>query len=93
MRPDLFIPLAEETGLIEPMTEWLMRHVADDLRAFDSAKTLGNVGTVIGIGGLVIAAAGGVLWWRASAKERRAGITRLDVVQCETTGLALHGRF
>ncbi|HSE79738.1 MAG TPA: EAL domain-containing protein [Alphaproteobacteria bacterium] len=35
VRPDLFIPLAEETGLIEPMTEWLMRHVADDLRAFE----------------------------------------------------------
>ena len=35
VRPDLFIPLAEETGLIEPMTEWLMRHVAEDLRALE----------------------------------------------------------
>ena len=34
VRPDLFIPLAEDTGLIEPMTEWLMRQIRRELEAF-----------------------------------------------------------
>lgn len=32
--PDLFIPLAETTGLIEPMTEWVMKRVRDDLQTW-----------------------------------------------------------
>jgi sensor c-di-GMP phosphodiesterase-like protein len=32
--PDLFIPLAEATGLIEPMTEWMMQRVCDDLESW-----------------------------------------------------------
>jgi sensor c-di-GMP phosphodiesterase-like protein len=38
VRPDLFIPLAEDTGLIEPMTEWLMKQLrmeVDDLLSED----------------------------------------------------------
>lgn len=31
LSPDLFIALAEETGLIVPITEWLMRRVGKDL--------------------------------------------------------------
>jgi sensor c-di-GMP phosphodiesterase-like protein len=31
LSPDLFIALAEETGLVVPITDWLMRRVAKDL--------------------------------------------------------------
>lgn len=33
VRPDVFIPLAEQTGLIEPLTEWLLRRVAQEQAA------------------------------------------------------------
>jgi sensor c-di-GMP phosphodiesterase-like protein len=34
VRPDLFIPLAEDTGLIEPMTVWLMKQIRRELERF-----------------------------------------------------------
>lgn len=66
---------------------------ADDLSKLDSAKTLGNVGTVIGLVGLAGAIAGGVLWW-TSPTEKQTGVARVDVFGgSHTAGVALHGRF
>ena len=65
----------------------------DDLTALDSAKTLGNVGTALGIVGLASAAVGGVLWWRSPSSERKAGVTRVEVFGGNTAGVALHGQF
>jgi sensor c-di-GMP phosphodiesterase-like protein len=31
VRPDLFIPLAEDTGFIEPLTEWLMKKLRSEI--------------------------------------------------------------
>jgi tetratricopeptide (TPR) repeat protein len=67
---------------------------ADDLSKLDSAQTLGNVGTVIGIVGLAGAIAGGVLWWTAPTEKQRTGVARIDMFgSSHTAGLALHGRF
>ena len=37
VRPDLFIPLAEDTGLIEPMTEWLMKQIRIEMEGMLAA--------------------------------------------------------
>jgi hypothetical protein len=63
-----------------------------DLRSLENAKGLGNVGTAIGVIGLVGVLAGGVLWW-SSPSERSTGVTRVEVLGGQTTGLALRGRF
>lgn len=74
-------------------TGTLVCTTTEDLSALDSARTLGNVGTVIGIVGLAAAAAGGVLWWTAPS-EQRTGVTRVGVTGgTHTAGVALHGRF
>jgi sensor c-di-GMP phosphodiesterase-like protein len=38
VRPDLFIPLAEDTGLIEPMTEWLMKQIRIEMEGLLSSN-------------------------------------------------------
>jgi TctA family transporter len=68
---------------------------ADDLSKFDGAKTLGNVGTVIGTVGVVGAVVGTVLWLTAPAERTdRPRAARLDVFgDGNSAGVALRGRF
>jgi tetratricopeptide (TPR) repeat protein len=72
------------------------RYVCDDpadVKAADRAQTLGGVGTVVGVVGIVAAAAGGVLWWR-SARAERAGLAYITPTGDPTSiGLAAAGRF
>ncbi|MDP2228854.1 MAG: EAL domain-containing protein, partial [Moraxellaceae bacterium] len=47
--PDLFIPLAEETGLIIPLTDWVMRTACEQLANWQAARPEVAIGVSINI--------------------------------------------
>nr|HEX4314665.1 tetratricopeptide repeat protein [Kofleriaceae bacterium] len=65
------------------------------LQDTNSARSLGNVGTVIGIAGIVGAGVGGFLWWRSHDRSERddAAIAVVPMVGSEQVGVAASGRF
>jgi tetratricopeptide (TPR) repeat protein len=54
----------------------------------ESARTLGNVGTVLGVAGIATAAVGGYLWWRASRS-----VSVAPQLGRESIGVAAWARF
>ena len=61
--------------------------------ATESARSLGNVGTGIGIAGLVIAATGVVLWVRAPRDHTERGVTLAPVLGPGEAGVVALGHF
>lgn len=96
LRPDTFVPLAEETGLILPITEWLLRRVARDFpgalpdpSAFHlsvnlSAAHLRSRGTVEAIRRAVAGAA-------LSPRQLVFEVTERDLVEDESAQHVLAG--
>jgi hypothetical protein len=56
----------------------------------ESARTLGNVGTAIGIGGMVVASVGAYLWFFGHRDDKLAFVPQIDPQQI---GFAAVGRF
>jgi hypothetical protein len=62
----------------------------DKASAIDSARTLGNVGTVVAVVGIAAAVTGGVLMWRARGRSEHTGIAYIAPAP---GGFAVGGRF
>lgn len=61
--------------------------------ATDSARTLGNVGTLVGIAGVVATGVGLYLWLRAPSETSDARVSVVPTVGADGAGLAALGRF
>ena len=61
----------------------------------NSARSLGTVGTILGIGGIAIAGVGGYLWYSARMQSERddAAIAVLPIVGSDQVGIAAAGHF
>jgi hypothetical protein len=59
----------------------------------DSARTLGNVGTIVGVVGVATAAAGVVLWLRAGRESAAHGVAVAPVASPDLTGIVAVGHF
>lgn len=59
--------------------------------ATSSARTLGNVGTVVGALGVVALGVGGYLWWRAPRSDRELRV--VPVASPDAAGVLAVGRF
>jgi len=66
----------------------------DGASRIESARTLGNVGTVVTLVGIGTAVVGGALWWRSSTAERTGGVSYLGPqVGPDGAGVVAIGRF
>jgi len=66
----------------------------DGASRIESARTLGNVGTVVTLVGIGTALVGGALWWRSSTAERTGGVSYLGPqVGPGGAGVVAIGRF
>jgi hypothetical protein len=65
----------------------------DGLTQIDSARTLGNVGTVVTVLGIGAAAVGGFLWWRSPGPERKPAVVVGPAVGQDAAFVVAAGRF
>ncbi|MDX2088081.1 MAG: tetratricopeptide repeat protein [Kofleriaceae bacterium] len=69
---------------------------ACDDAAYDditSARTLGNVGTVVGVVGVVTASVGAYLWLRKTGRQKESTVSVVPQVGVDGGGVAAVGRF
>jgi hypothetical protein len=62
------------------------------LGAANTARTIGNIGTVVGISGLVLVATGATLWWLSPKRDEHA-IAIVPTLTPTEAGVAAVGRF
>lgn len=66
---------------------------ADGLRNTDRARSIGTVGTVVGIAGVVAAGVGAYLWLRSPASTEHLPVALVPAIGADQLGVAALGRF
>ncbi len=66
---------------------------ANGFAATQSARSLGDVGTVVGVIGVAATAVGVTMWWRAPRDRVERGVTFAPIVAPGEAGIAAVGRF
>ena len=88
--PAVFIPVAEQTGMIVPLTLWVVRNACAQLRAWDSDPTTEGLAVAINISGRVVVEPG---VGAAVARElHHAGISPRRVILEITESLLMEDR-
>lgn len=95
LAPDIFIPMAEETGHIRTLTEWVVRRAIDDQAAF--ARAGHELEVAVNISGRTLGEADFIGFALAQAARAKGGlcfeITETAVIEQPEVALAMLDRF